>query len=82
MLSYAIKIIKKKIKKNQKWQLKTKKSIIFEMMIIILLAERKKNGAHNHLITTQETQTSKYSRHVVLCKNDKDTPNTEQKQSD
>ena len=44
-------------------------------MISILLTERKKNGAHNHLSQLKKLGVSKYSRHVVLCKN-----NTNQKQ--
>ena len=39
-----------------------------------MLKKRKKNGAHEHCSLFSETQTSKYSRHVVLCKYNKNTP--------
>ena len=35
----------------------------------ILNKEERKNGAHNHLSHLQKLRASKYSRHVVLCKN-------------
>ena len=41
------------------------------MMITILLTVRKKNGAHNHLSHLKRLRASKYSRHVVLCKYNK-----------
>ena len=33
------------------------------------LKKEKKNGAHNHLSQLKKLRASKYSRHVVLCKN-------------
>ena len=35
---------------------------------LIFEEKREKNGAHNHLSQLQKLRTSKYSRHVVLCK--------------